>query len=69
MRIPPHSDSGTILRLRGRGVPAHGGHGAGDLLATLHVVLGPPDAALDAFLRDWKPEHPLNPRQAMEQEP
>lgn len=68
MRLPPHSDSGTELRLRGRGVPAHGDHPAGDLYATLRLVLGTPDAALEAFLRSWKPEHPINPRQAMEAE-
>ena len=66
MRIPPHSDSGTELRLRGRGVPAHGGRAAGDMYATLRVVLGTPDAALEEFLRNWTPEHPADPRQAME---
>ncbi len=66
MRIPPQSDTGTELRLRGRGVPAHGSVPAGDLYATLRVVLGKPDAALEEFLRDWKPEHPANPRRAME---
>lgn len=62
MRIPPHSDSGTELRLRGRGVPAHGRHAAGDLRARLVVRLGPGDPALDAFLRDWKPKHDPDPR-------
>ena len=66
MRIPAGSDSGAELRLRGRGVPAHGSHAAGDLYATLRVVIGKPDPALEAFLRDWKPAHPTNPRQAME---
>jgi len=66
MRIPPHSDSGTELRLRCRGVPAHGDQVAGDLYARLRLVVGPPDAALEAFLRDWKPEHPTDPRRAME---
>jgi DnaJ-class molecular chaperone len=66
MRVPPHSDSGTELRLRGRGVPAHGGQAAGDLYAKLRVVIGPPDAALEAFLRDWKPETPAEPRRGME---
>jgi len=66
MRIPPGADSGTELRLRGRGVPAHGGKPAGDLYATLRVVIGTPDPALEAFLRTWKPEHPSNPRRAME---
>jgi DnaJ-class molecular chaperone len=66
MRIPAHSDSGHELRLRGRGVPAHGKQGAGDLYATLRVVLGGADAALDEFLRNWQPGNLVNPRQAME---
>ena len=65
MRVPPHSDNGTELRLRGRGVPAHGSVPAGDLHARLRVVIGPADAALEAFLRDWKPEHDADPRAAM----
>jgi DnaJ-class molecular chaperone len=69
MRVPPHSDTGTELRLRGRGVPAHGGHPAGDLRARLRVVIGRPDAALEAFLRDWKPEHDADPRAGMEAQP
>jgi DnaJ-class molecular chaperone len=69
MRIPAGADSGMTLRLRGRGVPAHGDHPAGDLYATLRVVLGKPDAALEAFLRDWKPEHPNDPRREMETTP
>lgn len=66
MRVPPHSDSGTKLRLRGKGVPAHAGHEAGDLHVTLRIVVGKPDAALEAFLRTWKPEPEPNPRQTME---
>jgi DnaJ-class molecular chaperone len=66
MRIPGGSDTGTQLRLRGRGVPAHGGQDAGDLYAALRVVLGKPDAALEAFLKDWQPEDPVSPRQVME---
>jgi DnaJ-class molecular chaperone len=66
MRIPPHSDSGTELRLRGRGVPAHGGQTAGDLYATLRLVIGAPDPALEEFLRAWKPAHQADPRRAME---
>ena len=66
VRIPPGSDTGTELRLRGRGVPAHGDRAAGDLYATLRIMAGKPDAALEAFLRAWTPEHPVNPRRAME---
>ncbi len=67
MRIPAGSDSLTQLRLRGRGVPAHGASAAGDLTATLRVTIGPADAALTAFLKGWTPEPPFNPRKAMEQ--
>jgi DnaJ-class molecular chaperone len=69
MRIPPHSDSGTELRLRGRGVPAHNGLAAGALYAKLRVVIGTPDTALEEFLRDWKPKDTVNPRQALEAHP
>jgi len=67
MRVPPHSDDGTELRLKGRGVPAHNGAAAGDLYAKLNIVIGPADTALEAFLRDWKPEHATNPRRGMQE--
>jgi DnaJ-class molecular chaperone len=66
LTVPPHSDTGRELRLRGRGVPAHGGQEAGDLYVTLRVTIGTPDAALEAFLRAWQPEHPADPRRDME---
>lgn len=65
LRIPPHSDSGSELRLRGRGVPKHGAHAAGDLYARLLVMVGPPNTALEDFLKSWKPEQPFEPRLAM----
>ncbi len=68
LTIPPHSDTGRELRLRGRGVPAHGGQPAGDLFATLRVIVGTADAALEDFLRNWKPTHPADPRRDMEAE-
>ena len=62
MTVPKHSDTGAVLRLRGRGVPAHDGRPAGDELVTLKVVLGAADPALEAFLQDWSPVHPADPR-------
>lgn len=66
MRVPPGSDTGTKLRLRGRGVSKHANEAAGDLYATLRIELGKPDPALEDFLRGWKPEHSVDPRRAME---
>jgi DnaJ-class molecular chaperone len=66
MTIKPHSDTGAELRLRGRGVPAHGTHAAGDLHVKLRVAIGPADEKLENFLRDWKPATPHNPRAEME---
>lgn len=65
MTVPKHSDTGTELRLRGRGVPAHGGLAAGDLYVTLRVEIGTPDAALEDFLREHKPETAADPRAGM----
>jgi DnaJ-class molecular chaperone len=65
MRIPPHSDNGAELRLKGRGVPAHGGLPKGDLYAKLQIVLGPPDPALEEFLRNRKPQESSDPRHTM----
>jgi DnaJ-class molecular chaperone len=67
MQIPAHSDSGIELRLRGRGVPAHGKQSAGNLYAKLSVVIGKPDTALEEFLASWKPQTPTNPRKGLEE--
>ncbi len=61
MTVKPHSETGVEMRLRGRGVPAHGAVHAGDLHVKLNVIVGPVDAALEAFLQGW--EQPgFNPR-------
>ena len=65
MTVPRRSDTGAVLRLRGRGVPAHGGVAAGDQLVTLKVVVADADDALEAFLQDWKPAAEADPRRDM----
>ncbi len=67
MAVPPRSDTGTRLRLRGRGVAAHGGHAAGDLYVTLRVTLADADPALEEFLRGWTPAAPVDPRRILEE--
>ena len=66
MTIRPNSDTGTRLRLRGRGVPASGHHPAGDGYVTLRVMLGPADEGLAAFLRDRTDAPAWDPRQGLE---
>jgi DnaJ-class molecular chaperone len=64
MSIRPGTESGTEMRLRGRGVPAHGKHAAGDLHVKLNVVVGPIDEKLKEFLQGW--EQPgFNPREEL----
>ena len=66
MTIPMHSDSGTKLRLRGKGVPASTGRPAGDAYVTLRIVLGPPDEGLATFFRDRKDAPAWDPRKGLE---
>lgn len=68
MAIPPGSDSGTKLRLRGKGIPEHSAQPAGDAYATLHVVVGPADDALRDFLRKWAPDQAFDPRSGLSDE-
>lgn len=59
--IKPHSSSGRVLRLKGKGLPKTGGHG--DLLVTPRIVL--PEGAdneLDALMRRWREAKRANPR-------
>jgi DnaJ-class molecular chaperone len=65
MTVPKRSDTGTVLRLRGRGVPAHDGRPAGDEKVTLKIVISDADAALEAFLQGWTPEREIDPRNGL----
>ncbi|WP_428846412.1 J domain-containing protein [Azospirillum sp. A26] len=68
MTVPDGSDTGRVLRLRGKGVPAgRGGRPAGDQYVMLKIEVGPgaDDAELKAFLRNWAPGHAFNPRRKL----
>lgn len=64
MTVRPGTESGTEMRLRERGVPAHGKHKAGDLHVTLRVVVGPTDEKLKEFLQNWT-QTEFNPREGL----
>lgn len=68
MTIPKGSDTGTQLRLRGKGIrrKRRGAEAAGDQYVTLKVVIGDSgDAELARFLEEWAKKHPSDPRRAM----
>jgi DnaJ-class molecular chaperone len=64
MAIPKGSDSGTQLRLRGKGIQRRGV--AGDQIVTLKVVIGDSgDPDLAEFLETWAEKHKTDPRRGM----
>ena len=64
MTVPKWSNTGTVLRLKGKGVPRVDGS-RGDELVTLRVILPEtPDAELEKFVASWRGSY--SPRQATE---
>ncbi len=63
MMVPKGSNTGTILRLRGKGAPKPDG-GSGDQFVKLKIVLPKnSDPALDAFAAGWEAGKNYNPRE------
>lgn len=61
LNIPKGSNAGTVLRLRGKGVPRRDGRG--DEYVKLKIVLPEkPDPELEAFLSTWSPGPDYDPR-------
>ena len=61
LAVPKGSNTGRVLRLRGKGVPSTGGKG--DHLVELQVVLPDhPDDELVACVTEWEAKHPYDPR-------
>src|ERR1700690_697997 len=64
--IAPGASGGRVLRLRGKGLPASADHPAGDLLATLRIVLpNEADPELSALMRRLRDQKPYDPRSSM----
>jgi len=65
LTVPKGSNTGAVLRMKGRGVVRQDGHG--DELIKLKVVLPQvADAALEAFLDAWTPSPDYDPRRDMQ---
>lgn len=59
--IPPGSNTGAVLRLKGRGVAGVNG-ARGDQLVTLKVVLPEQDSEFRKLVEKWGPRHGYDPR-------
>jgi DnaJ-class molecular chaperone len=65
LAIPAGTNSGRTFRLKGKGLKAKGG--AGDLLATVRVVL--PERVDDEFkelMKQWRDKKPYDPRDGLD---
>jgi DnaJ-class molecular chaperone len=63
MTLPKGSNTGTTMRLKGKGAP-RGGGGHGDQFVRLKVVLPKsPDPELEAFVSNWDKGKTFNPRE------
>jgi DnaJ-class molecular chaperone len=66
MTVPKGADTGTVLRLRGKGIQRR--NKPGDQLVTLQVVIGDAkDPELAELLEKWAPRHPFDARREMPQ--
>jgi DnaJ-class molecular chaperone len=64
MTIPKGSDTGAVLRLRGKGIQRR--TEPGDQYVSLKVVIGQPkDPELAKFIERWAPSRPFDPRRGM----
>ncbi len=64
LSIPPNTSSGRTFRLKGKGFPAKSG--AGDLMATVRIVLPEgSDQSLEELMKSWQELKPYDPRKGM----
>jgi curved DNA-binding protein len=65
LRIPPGTQSGKRLRLRGKGLPDLKGGGRGDLYVVVQLVLPPASEALAEAIRPLQPLYKDDPRRGI----
>jgi DnaJ-class molecular chaperone len=62
--VPKWSNTGRVLRLRGRGVPRADGSKGDEYVKLMLMLPEKPDPKLEAFVAEWQPVE-YSPRQAM----
>lgn len=66
LTVPPGSNGGRTLRLRGKGLPGGAGAQDGDLYVTLRIMLpAESDPELADLMRKWEKDKRYNPRDAL----
>jgi DnaJ-class molecular chaperone len=64
LAIPPGANTGTKLRVKGKGLPHQHGKVRGDQIVVLKVVLPEKiDPEFSEFIKKWSKDHPYNPRE------
>ena len=63
MKVPPKSNTGTTLRLKGKGIEDPKTGHKGDQYVKLKLVLpDKPDRELSDFIKNWSKAHDYDPR-------
>jgi DnaJ-class molecular chaperone len=63
LKVPRGANTGSLLRLKGKGLAPNSGNAVGDRYVKLRVVLpDPPDPELAQFLERWTERHPYDVR-------
>jgi DnaJ-class molecular chaperone len=64
VKIPRGANTGTLMRLKGKGIPPHGtATQPGDFFVSIKVVLPEaPEASLTEFVEKWAKKHTYDPR-------
>lgn len=63
MVVPPGANAGQLFRLKGKGIPGHSIHPAGDEFVTLQIVLPDhTDQNLSEIVKRWEAANPYDPR-------
>ena len=64
--LPPHTNAGKTLRLRGKGLP-HSKDKMGDLMVTIRLVLPEKvNSEFEALMVQWRSNTPYDPRKSFE---
>ncbi|MGE3623086.1 MAG: DnaJ C-terminal domain-containing protein [Bdellovibrionales bacterium] len=65
VKVPKGANTGSTLRLKGKGVPVQGG-GAGDMFVKLKIAMpDQPTPDLAEFIEKWAKKNPYDPRKGL----